>query len=120
MALKRFMERLRMPVEDLDRAGRAAFFEDFPCTPMNALELPQRTLVAGEVSSVRIVPRAGAPAVEVEITDGRGTVTGVFLGRRKVHGIAPGRRLTFEGLAARHDNQVLIYNPVYEFIPTPT
>lgn len=116
MALKKFMEKLRTPIEELDRADREAYFASVDCTPIDALEPQQDVKVAGEVSTVRIVPRAGAPAVEVAITDGRGTVTGVFLGRRKIAGMTPGKRVRFEGFAGKHRGQLMIYNPVYRFL----
>ena len=46
---------------------------------------------------MRIVPRAGAPALEVTVSDGRGSVVGVFLGRRRIAGLSPGRKVAFEG-----------------------
>ena len=58
-----------------------------------------RVKVGGEVRSVRIVPRAGAPALEVTVSDGRGSIVGVFLGRRKIAGLSPGRKVAFEGVS---------------------
>ena len=57
--------------------------------------------VGGEVRSIRIVPRAGADALEATITDGHGVLTAVFLGRRKILGISPGRRVFLEGVVAK-------------------
>ena len=71
--------------------------------------------VAGEVRSIRIVPRAGADALEATITDGRGAVTAVFFGRRKILGISPGRRIYLEGVVTRDGEQRVMYNPMYEF-----
>jgi len=69
--------------------------------------------VAGEVRSVRIVPRAGADALEATVMDGRGSVTAVFLGRRRVAGFTPGRRVVLQGVVTQHGGERLIYNPVY-------
>ena len=63
---------------------------------------------------MRIVPRAGAPALEVTVSDGRGAVVGVFLGRRKIAGLSPGRRVALEGVAARDGKRFLMFNPIYE------
>ena len=73
--------------------------------------------VVGEVASVRIVPRAGAPSLEVGISDGRGAVTAVFFGRKKIAGLTPGRRVVVEGMVAPLNNRSFMYNPVYELLP---
>ena len=72
--------------------------------------------VAGEVRSVRIVPRAGADALEVTVSDGRAAVTGVFLGRRKIGGLSPGRKVVLEGVVLPDGKQHQIYNPMYTLL----
>ena len=83
---------------------------------MDQLQARTRVSTGGEVSSVRIVPRAGAPALEVTVSDGRGSATAVFLGRRKIAGLVPGRRIAITGMVARDGRRLLIYNPEYEFV----
>ena len=118
MALKSFVSRLTKPVEEVDREKLVEF-----CGRLEGChhtdELQPRTVakVVGEVSSVRIVPRAGAPSLEVGITDGRGAVTAVFFGRKKLAGLTPGRRLVVEGMVAPLGNRAFMYNPVYELLP---
>jgi hypothetical protein len=41
-------------------------------------------------------------------------VTLVFLGRRSIAGIEPGRQLTARGRIAIRDGRKVIYNPYYE------
>jgi len=41
---------------------------------------------------------------------------GVFLGRRKIAGLSPGRKVAFEGVAARDGKRYLVFNPVYELL----
>jgi hypothetical protein len=45
--------------------------------------------------------------------DGRGAVTAVFLGRRRIAGLAPGRRLVLEGVVTQHGSERFMYNPIY-------
>jgi hypothetical protein len=115
--LKRAVRRLTAPVRELDREQLARFCDGCGLTPMTDLALRTHVRVGGEVSSVRVVPRAGAPALEVTVTDGRGATTAVFLGRRKIPGVVPGRRLAVEGVAGRSGQRVLIYNPLYTLLP---
>lgn len=116
MALKKFVERLTKPVEQLDREQLDAFCRDLGLAPLDQVEARRPVRVGGEVRSVRIVPRAGADALEVTVSDGRGQVTAVFLGRRKILGVSPGRRVVLEGAIARDGRQLLIYNPLYTLL----
>ena len=68
------------------------------------------------MKSVRIVPRAGAPALEVTVGDGHGVATAVFLGRRKIAGLVPGKRIAMSGMVARDGKRLVIYNPEYSFL----
>jgi hypothetical protein len=116
MALKKSLKRLTTPVEELDREQLTTFCNTLGVTPTNEITPRKQVRVGGEVRSVRIVPRAGAPALEVTVTDGRGSATAVFLGRRKIAGVAPGRMIVLEGVAGQHDNRYLIFNPLYTLL----
>ena len=116
MAFKKMVERLTRPVEDIDREQLTAFCDARQLSAMDEIVPRNHLRVGGEVRSVRIVPRAGAPALEVTVTDGRGSVVGVFLGRRKIAGLSPGRKVAFEGVAARDGRRYLVFNPIYELL----
>jgi hypothetical protein len=118
MALKKLVDRITKSTEDSDRERLAAFCEAFgDVTHLDQLPLRVPVRFAGEITSVRIVPRAGAPALEVSISDGRGSVVAVFLGRRKIAAMSPGRRLEAEGVAVARGPERLVYNPWYRFVP---
>ena len=118
MALKNFVSRLTKPVEEADREKLIEFCGRLEgCNHTDELQPRTVAKVVGEVSSVRIVPRAGAASLEVGISDGRGAVTAVFFGRKKLAGLTPGRRLVVEGMVAPLGNRVFMYNPVYELLP---
>ena len=89
----------------------------FGVTPTTDIEPRTQVRVGGEVRSVRIVPVPVRPALEVTINDGRGSATAVFLGRRKIAGIKPGERSSVEGVAGKHGNRFLIFNPLYTLFP---
>lgn len=114
--LRKAVERLTKPVEELDRQALEHYCDELGATPMNQITPRAPFRAAGEVRAVRIVPRAGAPALEVTVSDGRSTVIAVFLGRRKIAGISPGRRLVLSGVAGRDDNRVVVYNPEYTLL----
>ena len=118
MPLRKLVDRMTKSVEDRDREQLAAFCDDLDdLTPLDQLPLRIPVRVAGEITSVRIVPRAGAPALEVTISDGRGSVVAVFLGRRRIAAMSPGRRMIAEGVAVARGPERLVYNPWYRFLP---
>lgn len=111
------MERLTKPVEQLDREELAAFCDALGCRRSDELEPRTQARVAGEVTSLRVVPRAGSPSLEVTITDGRAQVVGIFFGRRRLRGLSPGRRLILKGVVGSESRRHVIYNPAYELLP---
>ncbi|HYH48788.1 MAG TPA: OB-fold nucleic acid binding domain-containing protein [Acidimicrobiia bacterium] len=118
MGVKDLVNRLTKPVEEADREKLVEFCSQLAgCQSCDQLEPRKVARVVGEISSVRIVPRAGAPSLEVGVTDGRGVVTAVFFGRRKIAGLSPGRRLIIEGMVAPLNNRTFVFNPVYELLP---
>jgi hypothetical protein len=102
-----------LDAEDLQQASARA-------GSMPVVECPRgrRVAVSGRLISVVYTPRTNSPTLEAELFDGTGTVTLVWLGRRRIPGIEPGRSLTAEGRVAVRDDRKLIYNPRYTLEPT--
>jgi hypothetical protein len=73
--------------------------------------------VSGTLKAVTLRPRAGVPALEAELWDGTGVLLLVWLGRRRIAGISPGRRLTATGRVATVDGRRALFNPRYELKP---
>jgi hypothetical protein len=76
---------------------------------------PDRELVtvAGTLRTVTLRPRGGVPALEAELSDGTGTLTLLWLGRRRIAGIGPGRSIEVTGRIGVHGGVRLMYNPRY-------
>lgn len=91
--------------EEADRAG---------CEPVSACRKGAVVTVTGRLKSVVYTPRETVPTLEAELFDGSGSVTLVWLGRRRIPGIEPGRTLTARGRFAQFDGRKVIYNPWYE------
>jgi RecG-like helicase len=114
-ALRRFASsNAELESEDLQRKVR-----EEGAVPIQNCEDRQRVQLTGTVSTVTITPRAGHPALEVELRDGSGAVTLVWLGRRQIPGIDPGRTLKVWGRISCHEGKRLIYNPGYELMEAP-
>lgn len=71
----------------------------------------------GTLQTVTLRPRGGVPALEADLFDGTGVITVVWLGRRRIAGIVPGRAIEVQGRVGLHDGTPTIYNPRYELIP---
>lgn len=84
--------------------------------PIRNCEDRQLVSLTGTIATVTINPRAGHPALEVELRDGSGGVTLVWLGRRRIAGIDPGRTIKVAGRISCHDGRRLMYNPRYELV----
>jgi hypothetical protein len=82
-------------------------------------DAPDRELVRlrGTLRTVTLRPRGGVPALEAELDDGSGVLTIVWLGRRRISGIGPGRSLQVQGRIGVHEGHRIMYNPRYELIP---
>ncbi len=77
----------------------------------------ERVTLRGALRTVTLRPRAGVPALEAELNDGSGVLTIVWLGRRRIAGIEPGRAIEVEGRIGAHDGVRIMYNPRYLLIP---
>jgi hypothetical protein len=112
--LRGFLRRLtsskaELEAEDLQRATGAE-----GATPIRACAARRRACVAGTLRTVTLRPRGGAPALEAELYDGSDVINLVWLGRRRIGGIEPGRLVRAEGLVSVQDGRKVMFNPRYE------
>lgn len=119
MTLKRLLRQLRTSPSEFDIEHLRTFCQTLPgMVPIGEAKPRQEISVVGQISSLRIVPRAGSPSVEAAISDGTGCLVVVWTGRRQIAGISPGRRLVVQGRASpgTGDNRLYLYNPRYELL----
>ncbi len=83
-------------------------------TPIASCRGGELTTVAGVLRSVTLRPRNTVPAVEAVLYDGSGQVRLVWLGRRQIAGISPGRSLSVTGRITCNETDPTIFNPRYE------
>ena len=77
----------------------------------------EQVVVAGTLRTVTLRHRAGVPALVAELYDGSGTISIVWLGRRQIVGIEPGRSLKCWGRVSLDHDRPVIFNPRYELLP---
>lgn len=73
--------------------------------------------VKGAVRSVTMEPSSTLPKLEAVVYDGTGAVHLVWLGRRRIVGIEPGRRIRATGRVTGATGMPVLYNPRYELLP---
>lgn len=112
--LRRAVHRLTTQAHDLDAEDLQRQGDRIGATPVSACVDRTPVTVFGTVRSLTIRPRAGTPALEAELFDGADVVTLVWLGRRTIAGIEPGRQLRASGRITSAEGRRLIYNPRYE------
>jgi RecG-like helicase len=81
------------------------------CAPGQAVD------VLGTVRSITLLPFGSTPRFEIELFDGTGTLTIIWLGRRRILGIEPGRRIMIHGRLTCTEQHPKIFNPRYELRP---
>ncbi|MCX9190728.1 DNA-binding protein [Carbonactinospora thermoautotrophica] len=115
--LRRLLSRLTSSYQELEAEELLQESQESGATPVVACPDRERVRVAGTLRTVTLRPRAGVPALEAELFDGSGTVMLVWLGRRQIAGIEPGRQLIVEGRIANIAGMRMIFNPKYELRP---
>ena len=116
--LQRAFRRFASSNADLESEEMQRTVREEGAVPIWSCEDRQQVQLTGTVSTVTITPRGGHPALEVELRDGSGAVTLVWLGRRQIAGIDPGRMIKVSGRISCHDGRRLLYNPRYELLPS--
>jgi hypothetical protein len=112
--LSRTLQKLTADDQTIDAEALQSDVVTSGCAPVSACRKGQIVTVTGRLKSVVYTPRETVPTLEAELFDGSGSVTLVWLGRRRIPGIEPGRSLTARGRFAAFDGRRVIYNPWYE------
>ena len=119
MTLRKLLQRLTVSDAELDRERLRQFCRDVPgVTAIGDAKPREEITVAGEISSLRIVPRAGTPSLEATLSDGSGSLVVVWTGRRHIPGVAPGKRLVMTGRGTPQGpgGRLMVFNPRYELL----
>ena len=92
---------------------------DLPgCIPIAQTRQREVVDVTGTLRTVTLRPRGPSLTMEADLWDGTGSVTLVWLGRRDIPGIEPGRRILVHGRLASIKGEPVIFNPQYELRPS--
>ena len=102
--------------EELQKRVRDA--DDARLSPIGTCTPGDTVTVSGVVRTVTLRPRSNVPALEIELYDGSGSISVVWLGRRRIPGVDPGRSMVVCGRLTCNTVNPTIYNPRYELKPS--
>jgi hypothetical protein len=109
------LHRLTASSQRLDADELESEVEKLPdCTKVKALGIGEMAEVVGRLRSVVYTPSENVPVLEAELYDGSAAIQLVWLGRRRIAGIEPGRKVRARGRVGDHHGKRAIYNPWYE------
>jgi hypothetical protein len=111
---RRVLRRLTSDVETLDADDLSEDAQRSGAQRASDCVLGQEVTVFGRLRSVEFGPQDADASLEAELFDGTEGVTLIWLGRRRIPGIEPGRTMRVRGRMAVRDGRKVLYNPYYE------
>ncbi|MBM4517298.1 DNA-binding protein [Rhodococcus hoagii] len=111
-----FRRLTRRLTEDLEQLDAEEMVETAQASALPALATApgRRGHHVGRLRSVEACPKSANASVRAEFFDGTDPVTLVWIGRRRIPGIEPGKTLMVRGRVGDRDGQKVIFNPYYE------
>ena len=115
-AFRRMLRRLTSDVDELDAENLSEDADRSGAQRAVECACGQEVTVLGRLRSVEFRPQEANASLEAELFDGTEGVTLIWLGRRRIPGIEPGRTMRVRGRIAVRDGRKVLYNPYYEII----
>ena len=112
--VRNFLHRLTASEAELEAESLQEERARSGCMPAQLCHRGEVVTLSGRLKTVVYTPRTNLPTLEADLYDGSDVVTLVWLGRRHISGIEPGRQVTARGRVAVRDDRKVIYNPYYE------
>jgi hypothetical protein len=115
--LRQVFSRLVAPQQEVHAELEHKRASELGGTPVTRLSTRRTATVCGTLRSVTLRPRAGVPALVAELYDGTGSLSVIWLGRRNIAGVEPGRRVRVQGMVTESEGGRAMFNPRYELVP---
>ena len=116
-AFRRMLRRLTSDVDVLDADDLSEGAKRSGAQRVVECASGQEVTMLGRLRSVEFGPQDAEASLEAELFDGTDGVTLIWLGRRRIPGIEPGRTMRVRGRLALRDGRKVLYNPFYEICP---
>ena len=116
----RWWNRVLRPSIEIDADRLEAEVVDHGADAIRDCVIGKPSVVHGLLKSVTLRPAGGTPVVEADLWDGTGFINLVFLGRRRIPGITPGRHVVAHGRPILRNGELTMMNPRYELLAAQT
>lgn len=117
---RRMLRKLTSDVEVLDADELSVDAERSGAQPAAECSCGQEATVFGRLRSVGFCSPDANASLQAELFDGTEGITLIWMGRRRIPGIEPGRTMRARGRISVRDGQKVIYNPYYEICQAQT
>ena len=111
---RRMLRKLTSDVDVLDADDLSEDAERSGAQRASECACGQEVTVFGRIRSVQFCPQSADATLQAELYDGTEGVTLVWMGRRRIPGIEPGRTMRVRGRISVRDGHKVLYNPYYE------
>ncbi len=108
----RFRRFLSSP-EQQEASDRAEQAKALGAVPLNECRVREKVTVRGTVTSVS---SSNASWLEAVLDDGTGSVSLIWMGRRRLECVVPGRDLLVTGRLSEEEGRQVIFNPEFEVL----
>lgn len=107
------LRRLLSSAEQLEAEDLADQAREAGAVPLSECKIRQKVTVRGTVTSVTATNTSW---LEADLNDGTGTVSLIWMGRRRIECIMPGRHLLVTGRLTEEAGRRAIFNPEFEVL----
>ncbi len=111
---KRLARRLVSSNDELVSEQLAHDSESAGCQQIQRARVREHVHLRGTIQAITLSPEEQHRRLDVELDDGTGSVTLVWMGRRLIPGIDVGRTVDVWGTLTISDGRRVIFNPSYE------
>ncbi|MBJ8345073.1 OB-fold nucleic acid binding domain-containing protein [Antrihabitans sp. YC2-6] len=111
---RRLTRRLTEDLDQLDAEEMAETADASGACRASECSRGDEVTMLGRLRSVEACPKAAGASMEAEFFDGTDAVTLVWIGRRRIPGIEPGKTVKIRGRVGDRGGEKVIYNPYYE------
>jgi hypothetical protein len=112
--MRRLVDRLTSSAADAEAEELQQRSQAVGASPIRECSPGDMVSATGRIRALTLRPVGGVPALEAELYDGTASVVLIWLGRRRIGGIEPGRTLSVTGRVTTRGKERVMFNPAYE------
>lgn len=116
-SLGRWLRRLTAEDSAVEAAELSSEIKTSGCQAAVACGRGQQVSLIGRLRAVELRPTEAVATLVAELYDGTDAVQLIWLGRRSIPGVDPGRTVRARGRLAVKDGHKVLYNPDYQLMP---